>query len=201
MLERFRPLLKRILEPIAKRININPNIITLISPIIAIISAIFFAKGNLLLGGIFILIAGIFDVLDGAIARYHNRSSNFGAFLDSTMDRFSDAILIFGIILGGFINWIWGVLAIHSAFTVSYVRASAESKGIPCNIGIAERAVRLIILTIGAIIASFAGAIWIEIAIVVLVILSYFTVIQRIYHVWRFSKNKSKNLNKHQEIL
>ena len=64
MLERFRPLLKKILEPFAKRININPNILTLISPLIAIISAIFFGTGNLLLGGIFILISGVFDVFD-----------------------------------------------------------------------------------------------------------------------------------------
>ncbi|MCC7562551.1 MAG: CDP-alcohol phosphatidyltransferase family protein [Methanobrevibacter arboriphilus] len=185
MLERFRPLLKKILEPFAKRININPNILTLISPLIAIISAIFFGTGNLLLGGIFILISGVFDVFDGAIARYHNKTSDFGAFLDSTMDRFSDAIIIIGIIWGGYTSWLLGILAIHSAITVSYVRARAEAKGIECNVGIAERATRLIILMIGAFIALLFGSIFMNWTIIILIILSYITVAQRIYHVWK----------------
>lgn len=200
MLERFRPLLKRILEPIAKRIDTDPNIITLISPLIAILSAIFFSYNHLILGGILILIAGIFDVLDGAIARYHNKSSRFGAFLDSTMDRFSDTIIIVGIIFGGYINWVLGILAIHSAFTVSYVRASAESKGIPCNVGIAERATRLILITLGAIIAGFLGNQIMGIAIIILVIISYFTVVQRIYHVWKIS-NKPVDSRLNPEII
>ncbi|OQD59682.1 archaetidylinositol phosphate synthase [Methanobrevibacter arboriphilus JCM 13429 = DSM 1125] len=185
MLERFRPLLKKILEPFAKRININPNILTLISPLIAIISAIFFGTGNLLMGGIFILISGVFDVFDGAIARYHNKTSDFGAFLDSTMDRFSDAIIIIGIIWGGYTPWLLGILAIHSAITVSYVRARAEAKGIECNVGIAERATRLIILMVGAFIAWIFGSIFMNWTIIILIILSYITVAQRIYHVWK----------------
>lgn len=195
MLERFRPLLKKILEPIAKQMNINPNIITLISSFIALISAVFFGTGNLLMGGLFILFSGIFDVLDGTIARYHNRSSDFGAFVDSTMDRFSDAIIIIGLILGGYTTWLIGVLAIHSAITVSYVRASAESKGIPCNVGIAERATRLIILTIGAFIAViFNNNMLMNWAVILMVILAYITVIQRIYHVWKLTNHERRHL-------
>ena len=140
MLNNLRPLLTRILEPVAKRLNINPNIVTIISPFIALISAYFFASGNLVLGAIFILLSGFLDVVDGAVARYHGRASPFGAFLDSTMDRFADAIIFIGIIFGGYCNWFVGILAIHSAITVSYVRARAESQGVECNIGIAERA-------------------------------------------------------------
>ncbi|MCL2687838.1 MAG: CDP-alcohol phosphatidyltransferase family protein [Methanobrevibacter sp.] len=191
MLERFRPLVKTILEPIAKRMNINPNIITIISPFIALISAIFFATENLLIGGLFILFNGFFDLMDGSIARYYNKTSKFGAFFDSTMDRFSDAIIIIGLIWGGYTSWFIGVLAIHSAMTVSYIRASSESKGIDCNVGIAERATRLIILILGAFIAVIlnnndymAGA------IILMVILSYITVIQRIYHVWKLTRNE-----------
>lgn len=195
MLERFRPLLKKILEPIAKQMNINPNIITLISPFIAVISALFFGTGNLLIGGLFILFSGIFDVLDGAIARYHNRSSDFGAFLDSTMDRFSDAIIIIGLMWGGYTNWLIGALAIHSAITVSYVRASAESKGIPCNVGIAERATRLIILVIGAFIAViFNNNMLMNWAVLLMVILAYITVVQRIYHVWKLTSHERRHL-------
>ena len=137
-------------------------------------------------GAIFILLSGFLDVVDGAVARYHGIASPFGAFLDSTMDRFADAIIFIGIIYGGYCNWFVGVLAIHSAITVSYVRARAESQGVECNIGIAERAVRMIILMLGAIIAAiFNSDIIFTYFIYLLVILSYFTVGQRIVHVWK----------------
>ena len=195
MLERFRPILKKTIEPVVKRIDINPNIITAISPLIALISAVFFGFGNLFVGGLFILFSGIFDVFDGAIARFHNKTSKFGAFLDSTMDRFSDAVIIIGLIWGGYTPWLIGVLAIHSSLTISYIRAKAESKGIPCNVGIAERATRLIILMIGVLIAVIlknnAYMFW---AIILMVILSYLTVAQRIYHVWKSTSHERRKL-------
>ena len=182
MLNSLRPYLTKFLG----RLNINPNIVTVISPFLAIISAIFFASGNLIGGAIFILLSGFLDVVDGAVARYHDRTSPFGAFLDSTMDRFADAIIFIGIIFGGYCHWFVGVLAIHSAITVSYVRARAESQGVECNIGIAERAVRMIILMLGALIAAiFHSNIIFTYFIYILVILSYFTVGQRIFHVWK----------------
>ena len=191
MLERLRPFLKKILDPIAKQTSINPNIITISSPLLAVVSAVFFGTGNLLGGALFILISGLFDVLDGAIARYHNKASKFGAFLDSTMDRFSDAIIIIGLIFGGYTTWFIGILAIHSAYTVSYVRASAESKGIDCNIGIAERATRLIILMIGAVVAVILdNTLYMTGAILLMILLSYITVVQRMYHVWKLTKSK-----------
>ncbi|SFL42762.1 archaetidylinositol phosphate synthase [Methanobrevibacter olleyae] len=186
MLNNLRPLLTKILEPLASRLNMNPNIFTIISPFIAIISAYFFAGGDLLVGALFILLSGFLDVVDGAVARYHNRASPFGAFLDSTMDRFADAIIFIGIIFGGYCHWFVGILAIHSSITVSYVRARAESQGIECNIGIAERAVRLIILILAAVIASiFNSNIIFTYCIYILVILSYFTVAQRVLHVFK----------------
>ena len=192
MLNSLRPFLTKLLEPIASRMNINPNIVTVISPFLAIISAYFFATGNLIGGAAFILLSGFLDVVDGAVARYHDRTSPFGAFLDSTMDRFADAIIYIGIIFGGYCHWFVGVLAIHSALTVSYVRARAETQGVECNIGIAERAVRLIILMVGATIAFiFNSNIIFTYFIYILVILSYFTVGQRIFHVWK-ELNKPK---------
>lgn len=197
MLERFRPLVKKILEPFAKRININPNILTLISPFIALISAIFFARKDLLMGGIFILISGVFDVFDGTIARHHDKTSDFGAFLDSTMDRVSDAIIIIGLIVGRFSTWFVGILAIHSAIMLSYVRARAESKGISCNVGIAERATRILILVTGSLIAVFLNNnIYMNWTILLFVTLSYITVIQRIYHVWKATRYERANLKK-----
>ena len=185
MLQSLRPLLTKILNPLARNLNINPNIITVISPFVALIAAYGFANKLLILGTIAILASGFLDVMDGAIARFHGKSSKFGAFLDSTMDRFADAIIYIGIIFGGYCDWFVGVLAIHSAICVSYVRARAESQGVDCNIGIAERAVRMIILMIGALIGYFAGDIYFTYIIYILVILSYFTVGQRIVHVWR----------------
>jgi archaetidylinositol phosphate synthase len=201
MLEQLRPLLKKILEPIAKRANINPNILTFISPIIAGIAAISFAYENLLLGGVFILVSGIFDVLDGAIARYHNRTSDFGAFLDSTMDRVSDAIIIIGIVVGGYTTWLVGLLAIHSAMMVSYVRAKAESKGIDCSVGIAERATRLIILVAGSFITFFLNnSLYMNWTVLILVILSYITVVQRIYHVWKSARRMKANIKTNMKV-
>ncbi len=186
MLNSLRPYLTKFLEPLASRLNINPNLVTIISPFIAIISAIFFANGNLIGGALFILLSGFLDVVDGAVARYHNRSSPFGAFLDSTMDRFSDAFIFLGIIYGGYCDWLVGVLAIHSAITVSYVRARAESQGVECNIGIAERAVRMIILMLGAVLAViFHSNIIFTYFIYILVILSYITVGQRVLYIWK----------------
>ena len=192
MLEGFRPKLTKFLEPISRRLNINPNIITIISPFIAIIAAFWFANNNLNMGGLFILLCGFLDVVDGAIARRHGRSSPFGAFLDSTVDRFADAIIYIGIIFGGYCDWFVGILAIHSAITVSYVRSRAETQGIECSVGIAERAVRLLILVAGSLIVgfiNFIGLIHTEVAftyvIYLLVILSYFTVCQRVYHTYK----------------
>ena len=185
MLQSLRPLLTRILNPIAKNFNINPNVITVISPFVAVIAAYGFANHILLLGTAAILFSGFLDVMDGAVARYHGKASKFGAFLDSTMDRFADAIIYIGIIFGGYCDWFVGILAIHSAICVSYVRARAESQGAECNIGIAERAVRMVILMIGAIIGYFAGDVYFTYTIYILVGLSYFTVGQRVVYVWR----------------
>ncbi|MBR2857845.1 CDP-alcohol phosphatidyltransferase family protein [bacterium] len=185
MLQSLRPFLTKILNPIARNLNINPNIVTVISPFVALLAAYGFAKHLLILATLAILFSGFLDVVDGAVARYHDRSSKFGAFLDSTMDRFADAIIYIGIIFGGYCDWFVGVLAIHSAITVSYVRARAESQGVDYNIGIAERAVRMIILMIGSLIGYFAGDIYFTYIIYILVVLSYFTVGQRIFHVWR----------------
>lgn len=188
MLESLRPLLTKILNPLARNLNINPNIVTVISPFIALLAAYGFANHLLLLGCVAILLSGLLDVVDGAVARYHDRTSKFGAFLDSTMDRFADAIIYIGIIYGGYCDWFIGALAIHSAITVSYVRARAESQGVDCSVGIAERAVRMIILMVGALIGYFTRPIYFTYVIIILVILSYITVGQRIYHVWKALK-------------
>ncbi|MDR0912849.1 MAG: CDP-alcohol phosphatidyltransferase family protein [Methanobrevibacter sp.] len=196
MLNKLRPQLKRILEPIAKKININPNIITGISLLIAILSAIMFLNHQLIVGAILILLTGCLDVLDGAVARYHNKATDLGGFLDSTVDRFSDGIIVIGIIAGGYIDWFLGILLIHSSLTISYIRAKAESQSIKCEIGIAERAFRLIVIIIAAIIGGLLSPIYMQWILILLVMLSYFTVAQRIIYVWKNLKNKKKYIFK-----
>ncbi len=196
MLGSLRPYLAKILNPIAEKLDVNPNILTLISPLFAVASAILFAKHYLLWAGLVILLNGFFDVLDGAVARYHNKTSDFGAFLDSTMDRFSDGIIIVGIVLGGYCNWIIGILLVHSALTISYVRARAESKGIQCDVGIAERAVRLIILIIGACVGYYYGDKYFLYILIALLIASYITVFQRVYHVYKVTEEEKYRFKK-----
>jgi archaetidylinositol phosphate synthase len=187
MLNKLRPSLQRFTDPLAKKLKINPNIITIIGFLISLLSAYSFSQGNLILGALLIALSGFFDVIDGAVARNHQTQTKFGGILDSTADRFADAFIIIGIIAGGLVYWIWGVLALHASFSVSYVRARAEVDGVKCDVGVAERAERLFIIMAGAIIAYIIGNEYIvmTITIGIVMILSYFTVGQRLYHSWK----------------
>jgi len=195
MLNRLRPQVKFFLDPVAKKIRINPNILTILGLLVSLISAYMFATGNLLMGGLLIGLSGFVDMLDGAVARNNFQTTKFGGLLDSTADRFADAFIIIGIIYGGYVNWIYGILALHASLTVSYVRARAESEGIKCNVGIAERAERLVIIMIGAFLSYFTNIELFNmnllgIAVVVIMILGYITVVQRVYHSWKNLKEE-----------
>lgn len=194
MLHKLRPYVKIILDPIAERMKINPNIITVAGLIVSVVAAYMFARGDLLLGGVFIALSGFVDMLDGAIARKNQSTTPFGGVLDSTMDRFADAVLLIGIIAGGFVDWFIGILTLLASFTVSYVRARAESEGIECNVGIAERPERLVILMAGAFIGYFYNPSSMYVAVVLVMVLGYLTVIQRLYHSWRELKHGRKLL-------
>lgn len=189
MLDKLRPQVKVLLDPLAERMDINPNIITVAGLLVSVIAAYFFGTGSLLLGGIFIALSGFVDILDGAVARKNNSTTPFGGVLDSTMDRFADAFILIGIIYGGFCNWFIGILALHASITVSYIRARAESEGVKCNVGFAERPERLVILMIGAFIGYFYNPIIMYIAVILIMVLGYVTVIQRLYHTWKQLKN------------
>ncbi|AIS31456.1 MAG: archaetidylinositol phosphate synthase [Methanobacterium formicicum] len=190
MLNKLRPQFQRLINPLAGRISLHPNILTVIGLLVSLFAAYAFARGNLLAGGLLILLSGFFDVIDGAVARNNNTKSKFGGFLDSTCDRFADAFIIIGIIYGGFVNWFWGILALLAALSVSYIRARAEVEGIKCDVGIAERAERLFIILGGAFIGYFTNPqLVMTLAILLIVVLGYITVLQRIYHSWKELKN------------
>lgn len=190
MLNKLRPRFKIYIDPIAQKVNVNPNILTIIGLFIGILAAYAFSIGNLFIGALFMALSGFFDIIDGAVARNHGSHSQFGAILDSTTDRLTDAFIITGIVLGGFVTPFIGILAIIASFSVSYVRARVESEGVKGDIGIAERAERLVIIMMGALLSYLTGLnVIMEYTIILIVILGFFTVFQRIYHAWKQLSN------------
>ena len=184
--DKLRPKTNKITGEIGQKIDIDPNIVTIIGLLISIFAGVLYASGNLGAGTLFIIISGFCDVIDGAIARSQNRRTKFGGFLDSVCDRFADAAIIIGIIYSGYVDPVLGALAIHASLTVSYIRSRAESEGLNCTVGIAERAERLLIIIIGSFIAAILGGSHTVMAITIglLTVLSYITVFQRVNYVW-----------------
>ena len=139
--------------------------------------------------------SGFCDALDGIIARIYQQTSVFGGFLDSLLDRYADAAVYAGIIIGGLCNPFWGLAALAGSLLVSYSRARAEAAEIKMeSIGIAERAERMLILAVSSIVAIF----WLPAlnwGIIVLAVLSNLTVLQRAVHVYNSLKKKGNNLN------
>lgn len=170
---------------IVAKTNLSPNAITVIGLVLNVVVAAVISTGNLILGGALLLIAGGFDVVDGAVARATNKVSRFGSFFDSTMDRYADAIILGGVLLY-FINddaSSWPIMLVFitlvGSLMISYARSKAESIGLRGDVGFAQRAERVIILAAGLMIGYPAWAIGI------LAVLTQFTVLQRILHVWR----------------
>jgi phosphatidylglycerophosphate synthase len=168
------------LGSIAKRISFSPNTLTIAGFLMTVLAA-FVIPQNIKLGGILILIGGIFDMLDGIVARTKGKTSKFGAFLDSVLDRYSDAFLFLslsyylaanGNLTGSFLSL--GTLV--GAFLISYARARAEGLGESCHTGIMERPERIILL----IFATLTG--WIMPVLWLMLLLTHITVVQRIYH-------------------
>lgn len=189
MLSRFRDRANDLIRPVAQaiaRTGISPNMLTFIGLAAGILAAFFFARGEQLLAGLVLLIAGFFDIIDGAVARVLRRETAFGGVLDSVVDRYVDFLIFAGIIyaflsfriaeVGLIPGWAWGVLAIVGSFMVSYIRARSEAAGSgKLDVGIAERAERLLILAIGALVG------YTQYAVVIIVVLTHLTVLQRLF--------------------
>jgi CDP-diacylglycerol--glycerol-3-phosphate 3-phosphatidyltransferase len=188
---------RRITEPLGTALvksRITPNTLTCIALAISIIAAVAIATKYLLIGGILVLISGLFDILDGAAARLTNKVTRFGALLDSTFDRISDAALFLGLFIlylpsGGTIEMVLIFLALVGSFLTSYIRARAEAIGINCTVGLFTRAERIIILALGLLLNPLYGF-SIFIALLLIVVLGFFTVGQRLMYVWKQTKNQ-----------
>ncbi|GAB6073064.1 CDP-alcohol phosphatidyltransferase family protein [Venenivibrio stagnispumantis] len=166
------------------KINITPNILTIFGLIFVIIGSIFIVLKQFIIAGIFLSIGNILDAFDGYLARKYNQATKFGAFLDSVIDRFSDAFPLMAISYllrnNDFIFFI-SLLSIIFSFMVSYTRARSEGLGIDCKVGIFERPERSIILIIG-VFSSF-----IDIAVIIIAIGSFITFLQRVFYFYKKS--------------
>jgi CDP-diacylglycerol--glycerol-3-phosphate 3-phosphatidyltransferase len=182
-----RKWMRWLLEPLARLINrtgVSPNLLTVMGFVLTVGVAYVLATGHLQIGGVLLAIAGLFDALDGTLARLAGRRSRFGAFLDSTVDRFSEAVIFLGLLVhytqhGGRQESFLIYATLVGSLMVSYARARAESIGIECKGGILTRFERAVVLVVGLILNQMLIALWI------MAVLSNFTALQRIYLVWR----------------
>jgi len=179
------------------KLGLSPNKITVLGLIIAVSSAYLISVGQLAFGGITLLVSGIFDILDGAVARLSDKETKYGAFLDSVTDRISESVILLGLLIF-FLDTssTWGAVLTYTAVVgsigVSYVRARAEGLGIECKIGIMTRPERVATLVIGLIIVPWW--IWsIYISLILISSLNIFTFVQRILEVKRSLAGKKIN--------
>ncbi len=150
-----------------------------------VLTAVLLFRGVFVTAGVLVLLAGLFDVLDGSLARATRRASIFGAFLDSTLDRFSEAVLYLGLLMyfagrpGHQEEIALTYLAIVGSLMVSYTRARAEGLGLECKVGLFTRFERVIVLAVGLLLAQIRVTLWI------LSVGSILTALHRMWHVWK----------------
>ncbi len=167
---------------------VAPNALTWFGFLATVGAASFVVTGHLFAAGFVVLVAGFSDMLDGALARITNRVTQFGAVLDSTLDRVAEAVLLLSI-LGLYAAeqsavgiLIAGAVLITSPL-VSYIRARAEALGLECQVGFFTRAERVVVLALGLLLSQFQYALLAALAVVAL--FSFITVVQRLFYVWR----------------
>ena len=165
--------------------GISPNALTVIGFLLTLVVAVILATGNLLLGGLLLIVAALFDTLDGALARHSNQVSVFGAFLDSTMDRYSEAITLIALIYyyasqpDGALPVVLLAFTMAGSFMVSYARARAEAINVECKEGFFQRTERIVVLIVGLLTGWMMPVLWI------LAIFTNLTALQRIVDVYR----------------
>ena len=183
-----KDLAHRITDPIVRILSksgITPNALTFINLALNIVAAYVIATGHFLLGGVLVLVAGLFDLLDGALARFTKQTTRFGAILDSVADRISEAAILCGILIWYIpqedtsLEIVLIFVVLIGSFLVSYIRARAEGLGWQCQVGLFTRAERVIVLAIGLLVNQ------IFIALCVLAVFVFITVVQRLVYLWK----------------
>jgi len=175
----------QITNPIMQTLSksgVTPDILTFAGLGISIGAAYFLAVGHFLFGGILILVSGLFDLLDGALARFTRQTTKFGAILDSTVDRISEAALLCGLLIwhipkGAVLEIVLIFAVLVGSFLVSYIRARAEGLGLECEVGLFTRAERVVVLAIGLLVGQVSIVLWI------LLVFVYVTTAQRLIYL------------------
>ena len=202
----YRDFLQKIIyyciDPVVKGmawLHITPNMVTFLGFVLNIVAAAFFIiaasqdccgqmANSVGYGGAIILFAGLFDMLDGRLARTSNQSSRFGAMWDSTLDRYSElvtlgAIAYLFLATGARAAGLWTFAALVGSIMVSYIRARAEGIGIECKVGLMQRPERVVLTAAGAIVAGLtANMLWLVGAMAVIAILANATAFYRLWH-------------------
>lgn len=189
---RVRQLSMRLIRPVA-RSRISPNMLTVVGLLLNFITAAVIGGGWLFASGVLLLFAGVFDMADGALARVKDAASQFGDFLDATLDRLAEA----GIGLG----LLWHALAhnddlqvgliysvVLGSVLISYARARAEVLQLDCEVGMMARPERIVILAVGLLLAQATKEFALTVILTVLCVSTYYTVAQRIVHVYRVTR-------------
>src|ERR1700728_3024666 len=182
----FGPIINGIVGALALS-RVHPNVLTFIGLLINIWAAFLFAGGKFRWAGIVLIGAGLFDMVDGRVARETNRVTRFGGFFDSVLDRYSDLALLVGLLVWyGSINRFGYVvltaIAMTASVMISYVRARAENTIPMCKVGFMERPERVVLLIIGALFERMAPVLW------VIAVLGNLTVIHRMVFTWQETK-------------
>jgi CDP-diacylglycerol--glycerol-3-phosphate 3-phosphatidyltransferase len=164
--------------------KVHPNVLTFVGLLINIWAAFLFAAGRFMTGGIVLIGAGLFDMVDGRVARETNQVTRFGGFFDSVLDRYSDLGVLVGLLvyyasINRFFYVVLTAIVMTGTVLVSYTRARAENTIPRCKVGFLERPERVVLVIIGALFNRVAQVLW------VIAILSNITVIQRMIYTWQ----------------
>ena len=173
-------------------LRVHPNILTLIGLAINVGATVLFAKGMFFWAALVVMFAGVFDIVDGEVARRTKRATKFGAFFDSVIDRYSDVVLLLGLVIWyAKLNRMFYVgmtaMVLIGSLMTSYTRARAESLIPACKVGFLERPERIVLLVIGALANRMPAVLW------VMAILSNWTVSQRIWYTWQESSRLERD--------
>lgn len=196
-IKKYYAILEKGLRPLAKK-NVAPNFVSLLSLCLSLISAIFYAMGYFFIGGLILLLSGFTDTLDGSIARITGRSNRFGALLDSTLDRYAEFFIFFGLLINFIEGWVLYVVIISlmGSVMVSYVKARAEALGSKRVTGLMQRPERLIMLALGSLLNDPLGRYFPEchdcIIITTLILLAILTNITAIHRLLAEKKDLSQ---------
>jgi phosphatidylglycerophosphate synthase len=194
MLSHYKTPFQRLGDPVARallRAHVRPNHLTVVGLGVSIVAALALSQGRLRMGALLLTLAGLFDFFDGSLARLANSVSAFGAFLDSVVDRYSDLVVLLGVVLyyhraADTQGVLLTMITMVGTIMISYTKARAQSIGLACEIGLMERPERLIVLIAGATFNVLTPA------VVALAVLTNVTALQRIFYTRRAAADAAR---------